>query len=498
MLPTTPTPSVQEEPMHDDDTEQSGEPVAPETPPSAVPPPPVPPPPPPPPPSTSPLSAPAWPLPPADPAGSPLTPPSPGLDLPAPPATGAAPPYLPPDTTPDAPPAPMPAPPAPPRPRPWMAIALVSALIGAIVGATLGAVIANNNSNNNGNGNVTIHESNTAPGAATLTGGASVVALAKKLEPSVVSIDVRSQGSEDQGTGMIISSDGEVITNNHVIELFVQGGNTGTITVTEYGQTKSEPATLIGYDATKDVALLKINNVTSRPPVTFGNSTKAQVGDYVVAIGNALGLAAGTPTVTQGIISALGRIVTAGGQGTTAENLQNLIQTDAAINPGNSGGPLIDTAGQVIGMNTAVAGTSSDGTSAQNIGFAIPIAQVESLIPTLQKGGGAATSGGGYLGVDITTLTSSLRQQYGLTPTSGVLILNVLTGSPADTAGLKQGDVIVNIDGKAINSAEALQSVVQQDKPGQHISVTYYSGSSKKTTSVTLGNQSQALQQQGG
>ena len=169
--------------------------------------------------------------------------------------------------------------------------------------------------------------------------------------------------------------------------------------------------------------------------MTFGDSSKAVVGDAVVAIGNALGLSAGTPTVTQGIVSALGRSVTAGGVGTETENLQNLIQTDAAINAGNSGGPLIDTVGQVIAMNTAVAGTSSDGTSSQNIGFAIPIAQVESLLPELQKGGQAG-NGGGYLGVDITTLTSALRQQYGFTPTSGAVILSVVSGSPAAKAGL--------------------------------------------------------------
>jgi len=197
-----------------------------------------------------------------------------------------------------------------------------------------------------------------------------------------------------------------VITNNHVIELYTEGGSTGSITVTEYGQTKPLPATLIGYDQTKDVALLKINNASNLPTVTFGNSSKAVVGDSVVAIGNALGLSAGTPTVTQGIVSALGRTVTAGGIGTQTETLQNMIQTDAAINSGNSGGPLIDTAGQVIGMNTAVAGTSSDGATSQNIGFAIPVAAVESLLPELQKGGQSG-NGGGYLGVDITTLNRS-------------------------------------------------------------------------------------------
>jgi S1-C subfamily serine protease len=187
--------------------------------------------------------------------------------------------------------------------------------------------------------------------------------------------------------------------------------------------------------------------------------------------------------------------VQAGGSGTATESLQNLIQTDAAINPGNSGGPLIDTAGQVIGMNTAVAGSASDGTNSQNIGFAIPIAQVEALLPELQKGG-LSGSGGGYLGVDVTTLTPSLRHQYGFTPTQGAVILSVNSGSPAAKAGLEQGDVIVALNGTPITSSEDLQKAVQNAKPGQTVTITYYVGDSKRTTTATLGSQSQAQQQQ--
>jgi S1-C subfamily serine protease len=172
-----------------------------------------------------------------------------------------------------------------------------------------------------------------------------------------------------------------------------------------------------------------------------------------------------------------------------------MIQTDAAINPGNSGGPLIDTSGQVIGMNTAVAGTSSDGTSSQNIGFAIPAASVEALISELEKGGQSGNAGG-YLGVDITTLTPALRQQYGFTPTSGAVILSVVSGSPASKAGLVQGDVIVNINGTNITSSDDLQKVVQDAKAGQSVSITYYVGDSKRTTTATLGSQAQAQQQQ--
>jgi S1-C subfamily serine protease len=378
--------------------------------------------------------------------------------------------------------------------RAWLPVVIVAALVGGGIGA---GVTALSDNNNGGNGsNVTIHESSAAPGAAVLSGNVTIPELVSKVIPAVVSIDVKSNGNEDEGTGMIITSDGEVITNNHVIELYSEGGNTGTITVTEYGQTKPLPTTLVGYDQSKDVALLKINNASNLPTITFGNSGKTVVGDAVVAIGNALGLAAGTPTVTQGIISALGRSVTAGGEGTQTETLQNMIQTDAAINPGNSGGPLIDTSGQVIGMNTAVAGTTSDGTSSQNIGFAIPAASVESLISELQKGGQSG-NGGGYLGVDITTLTPALRQQYGFTPTSGAVILSVVSGSPADKAGLVEGDVIVNIDGTAITSSDDLQKVVQADKAGQSVSITYYVGDSKRTATATLGSQAEAQQQEG-
>jgi putative serine protease PepD len=375
-------------------------------------------------------------------------------------------------------------------------VAVVAAIIGAGIGAGVTA-LADNNGSGSGSGVTVLHEGNAAPGAAVLNGNVTIPQLVQKVIPAVVSIDVKSGSAEDQGTGMIITSGGEVLTNNHVIELYVENGNQGTITVTEYGQTKELASTLVGYDQTKDVALLKINDTTNLPTVTFGDSSKAVVGDAVVAIGNALGLAAGTPTVTQGIVSALGRSVTAGGAGTQTETLQNMIQTDAAINPGNSGGPLIDTSGQVIGMNTAVAGTSTDGTSSQNIGFAIPTAQVEALIPQMQKGGQTG-NGGGYLGVDITTLTPALRQQYGFTPTQGAVVLSVVPGSPASKAGLVQGDVIVDINGTAITSSETLQKLIQNSKVGQQVTITYYVGNSKRTATATLGSQAQAQQQQSG
>jgi len=375
----------------------------------------------------------------------------------------------------------------------WIAVAAVAALIGGAVGAVVAVAAGRNSPSGNG---ITIKESAASPGAATVGGNVPIPKLVHTVIPAVVSIDVTASGEEDQGTGMIIASDGTVLTNNHVISLAALDG--GTIKVTESGTTKARAATLVGTDPNHDVALVKIGSATGLPTVTFGNSGHAQVGDAVVAIGNALGLAQGTPTVTEGIVSALGRTVTAGDSSSSStETLTGLIQTDAAINPGNSGGPLIDSLGQVIGMNTAVAGTTPDGTNAQNIGFAIPAQQIETLIPELEKGG-VTQNGGAYLGVEVAPLTSQLRQQYGFTPQSGAVILSVDLGSPADRAGLVQGDVIVAVDGKAVTSDTDLEQIITGDHPGQHVEIAYYEGNQRRTVGVTLGSAAQAAQQAGG
>ncbi len=220
--------------------------------------------------------------------------------------------------------------------------------------------------------------------------------------------------------------------------------------------------------------------------MTFGDSSKLVVGDAVVAIGNALGLAAGTPTVTQGIVSALGRTVTAG-TSTTSETLSNLIQTDAAINPGNSGGPLINAEGRVIGMNTAVAGTLPDGESSQNIGFAIPEATIESLLPTLLKGT-ATVNHGAYLGVEIETMTPFLQQEYGFNSSTGAVVIQVVSGTAAANAGVQQGDVIVNINGNKINTTQDVTNALAKYRPGAQIYVKVLRGNQTLTLNVTLGS----------
>ncbi|MGH9046214.1 MAG: S1C family serine protease, partial [Acidimicrobiales bacterium] len=353
------------------------------------------------------------------------------------------------------------------RGRGWFLVAIVAALIGAGVGAGVTA-IADHSSNSNPA--ATINESNAAPGAA-IAAGANIPHLVDKLLPAVVSIDVKASGEEDEGTGMIITSGGLVVTNYHVIALAAEDG--GTLTATESGSTTPVKATLVGTNQTDDVALLQITGASNLKTITFGDSDKAVVGDAVVAIGNALGLSQGSPTVTSGIVSAIGRTVTAGDSGSgDTETLSDLIQTDAAINPGNSGGPLVDTAGQVIGMNTAVAGTTSDGTDAQNIGFAIPSAQIESLLASLEKGGTSPTSSPGYMGVFIATLTPQLRSEYGFTPTSGAIVTETVPGGPAAQAGLTEDDVIVGAGSKAVTSASDLQSAVSSYKAGQRVKIT--------------------------
>jgi S1-C subfamily serine protease len=242
---------------------------------------------------------------------------------------------------------------------------------------------------------------------------------------------------------------------------------------------------LLGTNPTYDVALLQINGGSNLPAVTFGNSSRLVVGDAVVAIGNALGLAAATPTVTQGIVSALGRTVTAGSSsGGSTETLKNMIQTDAAINPGNSGGPLIDSEGQVIGMNTAVAGATSDGTSAQNIGFAIPAARIESLIPSLLHA--AAKPKGGYMGVYIETVTPVLQATKGLTVSSGAYVSGVVPGLPAQASGIQIGDVIVSINGTTVTSDKDVSTFMRGTKPGQTVSVALVRGSQHLSVSVTV------------
>jgi S1-C subfamily serine protease len=379
--------------------------------------------------------------------------------------------------------------PAPPA-RPgwmWAVIAVAAALVGGLIGGGIVAATTNQGS--------TVKEISAGP--ALLNGTTDIETVIDKVLPAIVSIDAKSAPTaspslfggptgvqDNQGTGMIITSGGEVITNNHVI-----AGAT-TITVTLWGKLTSMPATLIDADPTNDIALLQITGASNLPTVNYGNSKNVQVGDAVVAIGNALGLQAGSPTVTQGIISATGRTVQAGDpSGAATETLANMFQTDAAINPGNSGGPLVDSSGRVIGMNTAVAASADGSSQAQNIGFAIPSNKILQQLPALRSRsiGTRTQAGTGYLGVRIETLTAQLRSAYNFVPTQGAVVLSVAGGSPAASAGIRQGDVITSFGGKAVTSADQLATAIQFTAPGRKVSIGLYRQQAQMTVTATLG-----------
>jgi S1-C subfamily serine protease len=375
--------------------------------------------------------------------------------------------------------------------RNWLWVVVVAAAVAAVLGALVGATV--------GVGSQQTIVERFRPDTSVAGAQMDIPAVLQKVEPAVVSVDstsVASGGStngdvvEAAGTGMILTSGGEVLTNNHVV------ADATTVTITLFGQTQARAAHVIGTDPGNDLALVQINGASGLPTVSLGNSDAAQVGDDVLAIGNALALAGG-PSVTQGIVSAKNRSLSAENDSGQTENLIGLLQTDAAINPGNSGGPLVDAQGQVIGMNTAVASSSSGNAPAQNIGFAIAIDSVKPRLAELRQGGpgGAGNSGAqpvpstntAYMGVTVTTVTSVVQQEDGLTPSSGALVVSVEPGSPAETAGLRSDDVIVSLNGTTIATADDLTAALHPLSPGDHVTLGIYRGPQQMTLNVTLG-----------
>jgi S1-C subfamily serine protease len=265
--------------------------------------------------------------------------------------------------------------------RNWLWLAVLTTVLGGLIGGFVGFVAARGSEQ-------TVVEK-FFPNQSVLVQPTDIQEVLARVEPAVVSIETDAFISSGQdtgfvhgaGSGMIITSSGEVLTNNHVIE-----GAT-SVTVTLFGQEDPLAAHIVGTDPAQDLALIQIDHAHGLPTVDLGDSANALVGDDVVAIGNALALAGG-PTVTSGIVSSVDRNLEARSDidGRT-EDLSGLLQTDAPINPGNSGGPLVDSDGQVIGMNTAVAESSSGNAPAQNIGFAIAIDTIKPLLPVLRSGG---------------------------------------------------------------------------------------------------------------
>ena len=268
-----------------------------------------------------------------------------------------------------------------------------------------------------------------------------------------------------QGTGMVLTTSGLVLTNAHVVAA------ARTITVQPVGQTDVFPAKVVASDPTDDVAVVQIQNPGALTPVPLGHSSGVQVGDPVVAIGNALGLSPGGPSVTSGIISALHRTLTTDNGTGGRETLTNLLQTDAAINPGNSGGPLVDAGGLVIGMNTAV---STDG---QNVAFVIPIDRITPLLGALEKGT-VPPSIQGFLGVSLADAPNN----------GGALVQTVNANSPGAAAGMQAGDIITAINGTKVAGASDAQGDIQQYDSGTKLTLTITRNGAPQTLSATLGS----------
>jgi putative serine protease PepD len=304
----------------------------------------------------------------------------------------------------------------------------------------------------------------------------SVEAVAKSVLPSVVKINVQGDQESGSGSGIIISSNGEILTNNHVAAVAGQGGQISV----NFNDGSAKKATVVGTDPVTDLAVIKAEGVSGLKPASIGRSGNVDVGENVVAIGSPFGLQA---TVTSGIVSALNRPVSVG-EGDTAQSdtTYPAIQTDAAINPGNSGGPLVDLDGEVIGINssirTASSGLDSSSGGSIGLGFAIPIDKVWPVVQQLRQG---QTPTHARLGISVTDAASNNDLLTG----AGVSSVN--PGSAAAKAGLKTGEVITKVDDEVISSSESLVATIRGHRPGDTVTLTVVTGGSKtRTVQVTL------------
>ena len=286
----------------------------------------------------------------------------------------------------------------------------------------------------------------------------------KAIAPSVVTIDSIGSSGEAIGTGIIVTSDGEVITNEHVVR------NARTVRVRLNGATSAVSARVLASDPGNDLALLKINDASGLTAATFADAASISIGDPVVAVGYALNLDGG-PSITAGIVSALDRTL-------QDENgaLNGLIQTDAAISSGNSGGPLINLNGQVVGVNTAVA-TGGMSSTANNIGFAIGVAEVKRVADILRREAAGEDRPQGYLGIGLRD-----RNDGG----SGAVVAEVESDSPADNAGLRVDDIILEINDQTITGQGALIGIIRDSAPGDEVTITIERDGNRRTLTATL------------
>ncbi len=363
-----------------------------------------------------------------------------------------------------------------------MAVLAAAGLLAA--SAAGGALLAVNLDNNDSSPATTSLAASPVRGNQNSAPDEPLSKAAAAVLPSVVSITFESNLGAGEGSGVIISSDGEILTNNHVVVGAVNGG---TLTVTFSDGSKAD-ARILGRDPATDLAVIKAEGVSGLTPATLGSSADLHVGDTVLAIGSPLGLEG---SVSAGIVSALDRSITLSndepqspfgndGQSQASPSaVIDAIQTDAAINPGNSGGALINTDGEVVGINTAIAslaGGGGVGSQSGNIGvgFAIPIDSARSIAKQLVDKGEATHA---FLGVRIADAESG----------GGAVVAEVTEGQPAAKAGLEQGDVITRVDDTKITSGSDLTSAIRSHQPGDKVKITYARNGDEKTAEVTLG-----------
>jgi putative serine protease PepD len=349
-------------------------------------------------------------------------------------------------------------------------VALLALLLGGGAGGAAGYLVADDTAGD-GSGVNSLEAPPTAKQTAAAPAG-SIESVAQKVLPSVVQLQVAGRGGSGEGSGFVISDDGYILTNNHVVEVAADGGK---IQVSFQNGEKAN-ATIVGRDPTTDIAVVKAEGVSGLKPVELGRSDDLSVGQSVVAIGSPFSLAG---TVTSGIVSSLHRPVSAGGGGGDQATVMDAVQTDAAINPGNSGGPLVNMAGQVIGINSAIYSPQSGSAPGQQseggnvgIGFAIPIDQARRTAEYIIDTGQARQT---FIGARV-----------GNDPSGGAVLGEITPGSPAEKGGLKKGDVIVKMDDRSIEDANTLVAAIRTRAPNETVTFTLADG---RTVDVTLGGQ---------
>jgi putative serine protease PepD len=361
-----------------------------------------------------------------------------------------------------------------PRKRSRAGLLTVGALTVALVSAGIGGGVATLMHPDHSGGSTSILGANPSQPAASLPAG-SVEQVAAKVVPSVVKLETEMGRQSEEGSGIVLSADGLILTNNHVVAA-AKDSQAGVQTKVTFADGNTTSYTVVGTDPSSDIAVVKAANVSGLTPITLGSSGNLRVGQDVVAIGSPLGLEG---TVTTGIVSALNRPVAAGGDAQNQNTVLDAIQTDAAINPGNSGGALVDMNGDLVGVNSAIATLGGDPSESQSgsigLGFAIPVDQAKRIADELIQNGTASHASLGVQVVNDRTV-------------DGAKIMDVTDGGAAQAAGLPAGSVVTKVDDRVIGSGNALVAAIRSKAPGDQVTLTYLDVQGKQqSVQVTLG-----------